>query len=355
MQPIQAKYIEYNANTRDADVGDCTKRALSLAFGLDYDDTSKEMNRIKRELHLSDYNHDKVIDKFIDKRGVKLVGGQGDILLDDFAESHPTGTYLVETGKPNSPYPNHIVCVIDGNIYDSWNSGNQKVFKVGVVNAAPSSGWDYQAVNIDNIFPELCNYTVEYCSQLRTKYSDYLEYLDLRSHRIQDSTTGVIRVGVQVLGEDDYQFSSYRSGFTYVHEIVVKLNIKLSEEENIVNLKKKLKQKLYDWVYNVVDDLKAARAARGIEYNTSNKHFSRMSAYDKRFVTKLPEWAWPLVESVSTDDTRWSGYKFRVVMYRLDDDPRASRYSDIVFYADTLKELKYYMQRYHDNFEEPNY
>ncbi len=36
----------------------------------------------------------------------------------DFAYDHPFGTYLVGTGK-------HVVTIIDGNYYDTWDSGGE--------------------------------------------------------------------------------------------------------------------------------------------------------------------------------------------------------------------------------------
>ena len=36
----------------------------------------------------------------------------------DFCSDHPQGTYIVATGK-------HVVCVIDGTLFDSWHSENE--------------------------------------------------------------------------------------------------------------------------------------------------------------------------------------------------------------------------------------
>lgn len=353
VQPIEAKYISYNANTRNKDVGDCTKRALSLAFGLDYDEVSRELNQIKRGQGQTEYNLDSVWTKFTDRRNVKFIKDNRGINLDEFCQEHPTGTYLILTGRPTRYHSNHIVCVIDGNIYDSWNSGNQKVFEYALVTSTASDGWDPNAVTIGDMADDLCQYIKDYCAQLFNKYYAYLDKLELRSWRIKDDTTGVFRVGVQVLGEDDHKFSSYRSGVIYIHEVIAKINIKLSFEQNLTTLKKKIKQKIYDWLYNIVDDLKAAQTVRTINFS---KYADRwMSSSDKRFMTKLPQWSWPYINTLSTDEGRWTGYKYRVIMDRLPDDPNRDRYVDITFFADTLTELKSFMNEYHDTFKEPNY
>ncbi len=41
--------------------------------------------------------------------------------INDFCEDYPNGTYLIAT-------KNHVVTVKDGNIYDSWDSGNEVPF-----------------------------------------------------------------------------------------------------------------------------------------------------------------------------------------------------------------------------------
>ena len=49
MKILAAILKRYNANTRDSNVGDCVKRSLSVAFRTDYDEVSRELNRIKRD------------------------------------------------------------------------------------------------------------------------------------------------------------------------------------------------------------------------------------------------------------------------------------------------------------------
>ena len=50
MKILAAILKRYNANTRDSNVGDCVKRSLSVAFRTDYDEVSRELNRIKRDI-----------------------------------------------------------------------------------------------------------------------------------------------------------------------------------------------------------------------------------------------------------------------------------------------------------------
>ena len=47
-----ADYVNYNANSRGNNVGDCVKRALSMAFDMDYNQTSKELNELVGQVEL---------------------------------------------------------------------------------------------------------------------------------------------------------------------------------------------------------------------------------------------------------------------------------------------------------------
>lgn len=40
------------------------------------------------------------------------------ITINEFTKYYPIGTYIIGTGK-------HAVAIIDGNYYDSWDSGNE--------------------------------------------------------------------------------------------------------------------------------------------------------------------------------------------------------------------------------------
>ena len=80
-----ADLIRYNANPRHTDTGDCTKRALSLAFDMPYSQVSKELNGIANEMNESrdhydyfKYNSPSVVHVFMKRHNAqKLEGLQG--------------------------------------------------------------------------------------------------------------------------------------------------------------------------------------------------------------------------------------------------------------------------------------
>ena len=114
-------YIQLNNNPDKALVGDCTVRAISKAIGKPWDDTyiylavqgfkMKDMpssNRVWGEfLYANGFRRFIIPDSCPNCYTIK-----------DFCEDHKDGKYILATGT-------HVVCVVDGNYYDSWDSGDE--------------------------------------------------------------------------------------------------------------------------------------------------------------------------------------------------------------------------------------
>lgn len=114
-------YIFINPNPDNQVTGDCTVRALSILLGWDWDTTYmtladygfmlKDMpssNRVWSTL-LYDYGF---------RRYVVPDTCPECYTVRHFCMDNPYGLFLLATGT-------HVVTVIDGNYYDSWDSGNE--------------------------------------------------------------------------------------------------------------------------------------------------------------------------------------------------------------------------------------
>ena len=114
-------YVYYNPNPLGLSVGDCTIRAISRALNIPWEQTydllaqlghdmcdMPSSNRVWAELlKINRFKKYQLPDTCPSCYTIK-----------DFCYDYPTGTYVVGTGE-------HVVCVINGNYFDSWDSGNE--------------------------------------------------------------------------------------------------------------------------------------------------------------------------------------------------------------------------------------
>ena len=115
------KYRYSNPNPHGALIGDCVVRAIAIATDRTWDD-SYEI--------LTDYG-------FRMKNLPNAAEVWGEVLKNDgftrksipdtcpicytvrmFCHDHPSGTYVLATGS-------HVVAVVDGDYYDTWDSGDE--------------------------------------------------------------------------------------------------------------------------------------------------------------------------------------------------------------------------------------
>lgn len=348
--PVFSGFKEYNANSRSKNVGDCVKRAICFALGIDYDEVSKGLNEVRKQLHAEAYNQDSVWTKYLRDKGYNVVKyPDNNTTVDDFCQDYPEGTYILEVGKEkmiSNGYGDHLCCVLDGDVYDSWDSRSRIINKWCVISTTTS---ELNTLDEDEIRDQILDYVQEYLQKLSKKSkleNLHFVHVDLR--------TEPYTLRFQIFGDipKDVPRSvvSYRPGVSYGHNIYAKMNPRLSQEENVDNLKKKVKQKAYDWWYNINKELSDAYAIDSTEINPA----FRGSRSD---LMKVPEWARPLILSIDINTGSWGGYKYEAYMEPLPGDPRGDdpKLNDVAFYADTLTEFKQEFEQYKKNYARYGY
>lgn len=360
MSKVLSAYKYYNANTRDNDVGDCVKRAISLALGLDYDQVGAELNKLKRTLGAPQFNIPSVYSKYLRRFNVvpERLNPTADnaITEKEFAASHPSGTYILEVGKNKlnnysnfKTYANadHLVVIIDGDIYDSWNSSDDIVH---VVYKVKETTTEFNSYNMASVLTAVSSYIED----LLPKYSDqYINELSVPtpSRRVVDNDTAEFFVRYHTTPEMPKD-CSYRADRYYSHKLVLKCTPAVSEEENIAKLKVKCKQKVYDYFYNIKKEIKDCIAAQSPEIKVRYSD-------ERKFVASLPQWCWPLITDVeiATDSYReWAGVpKYKVYMNALDGDPRKESDPEVRVDGDTLTEFKRNLEYYRKAFQRVDY
>lgn len=114
-------FVSYNANPDGKNVGDCTVRAISRALNQDWETTYTGLalqGFIMRDMPSA--NH--VWGAYLRRKGFSRY-----ILPDtcpdcytvaEFAREHPHGIFILALSG-------HVICVENGNYFDTWNSGDK--------------------------------------------------------------------------------------------------------------------------------------------------------------------------------------------------------------------------------------
>lgn len=111
----------FNPNPQNNLVIDCTVRAISKVTGRTWDSTY--IGLVVKGYEIKDMpNSNSVWSKYL-----KQLGFVREIIpntcpdcytVKAFCEDHPRGTFLLATG-------NHVVAVVNGDYYDTWDSGDE--------------------------------------------------------------------------------------------------------------------------------------------------------------------------------------------------------------------------------------
>lgn len=124
-------YVYYNANPNGTDTSDCVIRAISLAFHVSYSYVHRKLLNLQRKSKQFTYKNYHVYEILINELGgdtKEVVDSSINMSLDNFCDYHNSGTYLVRTcGKNITRGAKHLVCVINGVVYDSWDSRDRQV------------------------------------------------------------------------------------------------------------------------------------------------------------------------------------------------------------------------------------
>lgn len=114
-------YSYFNCNPKGNRVGDCVIRAISKALNQPWEDTYIELT-IQGYIMGDLLSSNSVWGAYLKSKGFDR-----DIIstdcpdcytINDFCEEYPEGIFVIGTGT-------HAVCVIDGTIFDTWNSGDE--------------------------------------------------------------------------------------------------------------------------------------------------------------------------------------------------------------------------------------
>lgn len=354
MRTIVAGYKNYNANSKHNHTSDCVKRSLMLAYGLDYDDVSNELNAIKRKYNLPKFNIRPVYGKFIENHGLVQAGRSSQFVglsegstVTDFCNKFSDGVFILLVGETKSS-SDHMVCVIDGDFWDSWDCSDRIVNYIYVIESGKDS--HVQDVDVSNIKLEIKEYIKDFLSKTSQSKMPYAEFV-LEYDESLDNYTHVYYLTVNF--NDEYKsklgYLSFNNLTGYFsRKVVIKLHPRQTIEDNLTRIKSKLHYQLREWAYSVRKEIQDDIAKSELK---THPNFSG----DESVLLKLPENMRTLLKRAEDRGSNEYSSRYYAEMDNLPDDPRADECFDVTFYAESIKELKTQIENYQKHFWRFNY
>lgn len=113
-------WVKANPNPWKQEVPDCVVRAISIALNIPWLVVYDELCEVGRRRYNMP-SADAVWGLYLYMHGFEpfvLPSCPKCVTVNEFTKMYPKGTYIIGTG-------NHAVAVIDGDYFDSWDSGNE--------------------------------------------------------------------------------------------------------------------------------------------------------------------------------------------------------------------------------------
>ena len=125
-------YIRLNENPFGLNTGDCVIRALTTALNLNWFMVHDELSFLSRKM--ADMpSSNRVWKTYLKNIGFTEYMAEDTcpdcLTVEKFCKSHPKGRYILSTAEYTIANEgiyvtgSHVVAVIDGNYYDTWDSG----------------------------------------------------------------------------------------------------------------------------------------------------------------------------------------------------------------------------------------
>lgn len=113
-------WVKTNLNPEKKEVGDCVIRALAIALDMTWTEVYDDLYLLGREWH-DMMSSNEVWGLYLYRHGFEPFMLPKTcpqcLTVKEFCKKYPHGTYIIGTGD-------HAVAVINGDYFDSWDSGN---------------------------------------------------------------------------------------------------------------------------------------------------------------------------------------------------------------------------------------
>lgn len=345
---INAEYKYYNANSRYQNKGDCVARTLSLVYRIDYNKVVNELNAIKRRLGYDSWKYLPVFTEFIRQHGYE---SQSDNVfltntsklndefdeqttVNEFSEIMTTGTYAVLCG-PTPGAITHLVAIIDGNVYDSWDCSDYKVCQVCVIRSGTTDLSGQVNVNeiSDNVSAMISKYVFSKIAP-KMPYADF----DVAVIPIADVYGNYIKVRCY-LNSDIIQEAGITSGDRYAKRFPVRTRPGQDKDSALEENYNKLKVEVREWDYSIRKTIEDILAEASVQVNPKFRG-------SRTLLAKLPKDLQPKVVALYDNGAKSWSDKYELILEPFDDDDRNF---DVDIRGQTWREVMNNLREYTEN------
>lgn len=339
---------KYNANNRGKNVGDCVKRAISIAFDLPYSEVSKILNTKMKELRKTQWNIMSVFIPVMEELGATKTPIGNYPTLEEWVDTQadPSKTYILLVGKKQGG-TDHLVCVRNGKIWDSWDSRDRIITSCWTVND------DVQHKELTDIKDHLVELSDDYIypvlygeleKQMKKRGMDGLctYFPTFKNYTIKTKWKLVI--------EPDDIVTKVRS---YTLEIAIPFEPTTTMEEAIKFIQTTGKTRMYDRMYAVADQEKKLHEEYEMRAKTGREGKGQLwlDSREQAFYNTLPGWARALITHIDIQNPEQWSDSYTIKMHKLPDDDRHPDERIIYFEDYNADGIRYQLKRYKDKFE----
>ena len=351
-----AELVRYNANSAGNRTGDCVKRAISTAFNRSYTEVSKDLRAKMSELSQTRWDIRPVYERVIrDYGGSSYIAVPDQITLNEFVDTKiPEGTFLVLTGNKNRS--NHIVCVIDGEVYDTWDSLNQIVHGVYNVSSARSER-TRSSIDIQDYSDEIVDVCYAVLDNLSHKYEWMKGYVVSGFIIKTDGKySSHIKITLQ-LPENDYSKDPRR----YILKFSIVFALDTEDQDAHKIIKATVKTRIYDRLYEINKQEAKLKETYELVKNSGDDYEPEYSSHDyqtkaeQRFYKSLPSWVRARLKDIWIDRPGQMYDSYRVTIRKFPNDTSKEvwingQYRTFVGY--TSEEIKQDLEEYYETFNQ---
>ena len=315
-----------------------------MAFDISYNDISKELLSTAKRLNSSAWNVPPVFGDVIESHGgiKKSVIGPRLNVSDFIDENCTSGTYLLLTSSTPTSRSHHIICVIDGKLYDSWDSSNEYVVSYYVVPEISTRNF----TNITEEFESLMLYAIDCLEKCGNRY--------LETHGLEDATLSIghetkvdgYSFYISVLFNLDRPDIRLNTSFNIPYVFTPTTTLESAKEY----VSKISKVRMYDRLHVV--DQKVSQTSEGIQlYKASGYRVQDIKSIDslcydgqeRRFYNSLPGWVKPFITYLYVSNPGQYFDSYRMTIRPIAGDPNPD---EVRFRGYTSKDILYELELY---------